>query len=229
MPSPRKIVLTGVSRGLGRAMIEGFVEAGHTVFGCARDEGAIRELAERYPSPHFFEPVDVSSLEQVRRFAETVLPEAGPPDLLINNAATMNEPAPLWEIAPETFQAMMDVNIVGTFNMIHAFVPAMVATERGIIVNFSSGWGRSPGVQVAPYTATKWAVEGLTRALAKELPDTMAAVPLNPGIINTDMLRTCWKEGAGNFPDAQAWARRAVPYILSITPDESGHPLTVPG
>ena len=57
----------------------------------------------------------------------------------------------------------------------------------------------------------------------------MAAVPLNPGIIDTDMLRTCWKDAAPNFPDADAWAARAVPYILSITPEQSGHPLTVPG
>jgi len=63
-------------------------------------------------------------------------------------------------------------------------VPAMVRRGQGVIVNFSSGWGRSTDAGVAPYCATKWAIEGLTQALAQELPPGMAAVPLNPGIIN---------------------------------------------
>ncbi len=202
---------------------------GHVVSGCARNETAIAELASRFPPPHRFEAVDVRSRDAMDRFAGAILAGSGPPDLLINNAALMNEPGPLWEIDPTVFREMMDVNIVGTFHAIHAFVPAMVAAGTGIIVNFSSGWGRSPGIHVAPYTATKWAIEGLTRTLARELPSTMAAVPLNPGIIDTDMLRTCWKDGAGNFPKAQEWAERAVPYLLAITPEQSGHPLTVPG
>ena len=65
----------------------------------------------------------------------------------------------------------------------------MVDKRRGVIVNFSSGWGRSTDAEVAPYCATKWAIEGMTQALSQELPPGMAAVPLNPGIINTDCCR----------------------------------------
>ena len=66
---------------------------------------------------------------------------------------------------------------------------------------------------MAPYCATKWAIEGLTRALADELPSGMAAIPLNPGIIDTDMLRSCFGESASAYPTAQQWGQtgRAIP------------------
>ena len=109
------------------------------------------------------------------------------------------------------------------------FVPAMIERSRGVIVNFSSGWGRSTSAGVAPYCASKWAIEGLTRALADELPQGMAAVPLNPGIIDTDMLRVCFGDDAQAYPDATAWAKRAVPLLLELGPQHNGRPMTVPG
>ena len=94
--------------------------------------------------------------------------------------------------ARRNFPQVIDVNLKGMANVIRHFVPAMVKNKSGVIVNFSSGWGRSTDAEVAPYCATKWAIEGLTQALAQELPPGMAAVPLNPGIINTGMLRSCF-------------------------------------
>jgi NAD(P)-dependent dehydrogenase (short-subunit alcohol dehydrogenase family) len=81
---------------------------------------------------------------------------------------------------------------------------------------------------VAPYCATKWAIEGLTQALAEELPPEMCAVPLNPGIINTEMLRSCFASGAEFYPSAESWSQRAVPFLLSLGPAQNGQPLTVP-
>jgi NAD(P)-dependent dehydrogenase (short-subunit alcohol dehydrogenase family) len=104
----------------------------------------------------------------------------------------------------------------------------MVARKQGIIVNFSSGWGRSTAAEVAPYCATKWAIEGLTQALAQELPDGMAAVPLNPGIINTEMLQSCFGHSASRFPTPERWAEVAVPFLLQITSQNNGEPLSVP-
>jgi NAD(P)-dependent dehydrogenase (short-subunit alcohol dehydrogenase family) len=122
----------------------------------------------------------------------------------------------------------VDVNIVGVANVIRHFVPSMVAQNSGVIVNFSSGWGRSTSPEVAPYCATKWAIEGLSQALAQELPEGMAAVAFNPGIIDTDMLRTAWGDGAGSYPKAEAWAERVVPFLLEIGPAENGRPLKAP-
>lgn len=227
--SSRIIVLTGVTRGLGLAMAEGFIARGHTVAGCGRDEKRVAELAARFPAPHRFDVCDVSDAEAVRRWASRALETHGPPDLLINNAAIMLAPAPLWEISPEDFARITAVNINGTAFVIQAFAPAMVRARRGVIVNFSSGWGRSTDAHVAPYCATKWAIEGLTQALAQELPDGMAAVALNPGIINTDMLRQCWGAEADRFPSPHQWAQKAVPFLLNLSARDNGRALTVPG
>src|SRR5262249_42082380 len=122
----------------------------------------------------------------------------------------------------------IDVNVKGVANVIRHFVPAMVARKSGVVVNFSSGWGRSAASEVAPYCASKWAIEGLTMALAQELPRGMAAVPLNPGVIDTDMLRSCSGGSAARYPSPKKWVEAAVPFILQITSRENGKPQTVP-
>ena len=188
----KRVAITGVSRGLGRAMAEEFIRLGHTVLGCARSAKFITELRGRFGKPHDFEAVDVASDEKVRAWARRVLKSHGAPDLLLNNAAIINRNAPLWKVGAEEFDQVIDVNIKGVANVIRHFVPAMIERGNGVIVNFSSGWGRSADAEVAPYCATKWAMEGLTRALARELPAGMAAIPLNPGVINTEMLQSCF-------------------------------------
>ncbi len=225
----KRIVLTGFSRGLGRAMCEGFIAAGHVVMGCARSAEAVAELGRRFGPPHRFDAVDVSCEGDVRAWAGAVLAEGPAPDILVNNAATINPNARLWDVPADAFARVIDVNVKGVVHVIRHFLPAMVARRRGIVVNFSSYWGRSGSAEVAPYCASKWAIEGLTAALAEELPDGMAAVPLNPGVIDTDMLRSCFGESAGNYLDPDQWAEQAVPFILSLGPKHNGQPLTVPG
>lgn len=225
----RTIVLTGVTRGLGRAMAEGFIAQGHTVLGCGRNGDQIAELARRFRPPHDFQSVDVAAGGAVQRWAETLLARHGAPDLLINNAAITVLPAPLWQISERDFSQVIDVNIKGTANTIRAFLPAMLKAGAGVIVNFSSGWGRSTDPRVAPYCATKWAIEGLTQAFAQELPAGFAAVAVNPGIIHTDMLRQCFGAAAADYPGPEEWARTAVPFLLGLGPRHNGQSLSVPG
>lgn len=227
MAENRVVVITGVSRGLGRAMAEGFIRRGHTVAGCARSETAIAELAKPFGEPHRFDVVDVADEKAVAGWAKDVLASHGPPDLLLNNAAIVNLPAPLWEVSPADFAAIVDVNIKGAFYVLRGFAPAMVERGSGVIVNVSSGWGRSVSPEVAPYCTTKWAIEGMTRALAEELPRGMAAVPLNPGIINTEMLQIAFGAGAASYASPTTWAEKAVPFLLALGPDDNGEPLTV--
>ena len=210
-------------------MVDGFIAEGHCVSGCARNAEKIAELTQTYASPHLFTTVDIRDDASVEKWSQQVLSQNGVPDLVINNAGLINEPAPLWEVPVEECQAVIDVNINGTINVIRHFVPAMIQQGRGAIVNFSSGWGRSTSPDVAPYCATKWAVEGLTQALAQELPAGMAAVALNPGIIHTEMLDTCFGESASAYAPASQWAKSAVPYILNIRAKDNGRHLTVPG
>lgn len=224
----RKIVITGVSRGLGRAMAEEFIRRGHVVIGCGRSAREIEALRGAHGAGHRFDILDVADDPPVAIWAASVIHTHGIPDLLINNAATINKNAPLWTIAAPDFDTVIDVNIKGVANLIRHFVPSMIKVGRGVIVNFSSGWGRSADAEVAPYCATKWAIEGMTRSLAQELPKGMAAVPFNPGIIDTDMLRSAFGDAAGQYPTADHWARRAVPFILGMGGKDNGKALTSP-
>jgi len=223
------IVLTGATRGLGLAMTEKFIELGHTVIGCGRSRDLVDLLRKTYRPPHEFAAVDVSQESRVEPWAARVLSTFGPPDLLINNAAVINQMAPLWQVPAEDFDQVVDVNIKGVANVIRHFVPAMVARKSGVIVNFSSGWGRSVAEQVAPYCASKWAIEGLTRALAEELPRPMSAVPFDPGVIDTDMLRSCFGGNASRYPSPKAWAEKAVPLLISLNSRDNGKPLSLTG
>jgi NAD(P)-dependent dehydrogenase (short-subunit alcohol dehydrogenase family) len=224
---PKLIVLTGCTRGLGRALVPQFVRAGCTVVGCGRNGRHVDDLANRFPAPHAFAAVDVTDAATVAAWAASVIASHGPPDLLVNNAAVMNTPAPLWQVPAAEFDRLIDVNVKGVANVLRGFVPAMVARQSGVIVNLSSGWGRSTSPQVAPYCASKYAVEGLTKALAQELPGGMAAVPLNPGVIDTDMLRQAWSDGASAYPKADEWATRAAPFLLNLSAADNGRSLSV--
>ena len=224
-----KIVITGVTRGLGRALVEEFIRAGHTVIGCGRSGTEVFDLRMTHPAPHDFSVVDVALDSKVALWAAKVLENDSPPDLLINNAAVMNRLSPLWEQDDREFTKLVDVNIRGVQNVIRHFVPAMVAKKKGVIVNLSSGWGRSVSPEVAPYCMSKWAIEGLTKGLAAELPAGMAAVPLNPGVIDTDMLRSCWADGAAAYPKAEAWAKTAAPFILKLGAKDNGQSVSVGG
>ncbi|MCA9119277.1 MAG: SDR family oxidoreductase [Planctomycetaceae bacterium] len=224
----RRVLITGVSRGLGRAMTDEFIRLGHLVIGCARSQSAVAELSERYPRPNRFDVVDVSNDDQVGAWANLVLRNLGAPDLLLNNAGVINDNASLWNVPPSEFSKVVDVNVRGVYHVIRHFVPAMIERETGVIINFSSGWGRSTSPMVAPYCATKWAIEGLTRALAEDLPYGMAAIPLNPGIIHTDMLDTCFGKNATAYPRAEQWAKKAVPFLLDLGQEDNGDPLTAP-
>jgi NAD(P)-dependent dehydrogenase (short-subunit alcohol dehydrogenase family) len=210
-------------------MVDELVRQGHTVLGCGRSQKGIEQLGRQFGSPHDFSVVDVASDEEVKAWAGRLLGAYTPPDLVLNNAGVINRNARLWEVSEREFSQVIDVNIKGTANVIRHFVPAMAKRKRGVIVNFSSGWGRSTDVEVAPYCATKWAIEGLTQAFAQELPSSMAAVALNPGIINTDMLQSCFGGSASGYPLPAEWAKRAVPFLLNLGPGDNGKQMTAPG
>lgn len=225
----KHVVITGASRGLGRALALGFHSSGWSISACATDPAAIEELRAELGPAHLAMICDVTLPAAVETFAARALERFGPPDLLLNNAAVVNRNAPLWEVSNEEFSRVIDVNLKGVHGIIRAFLPSMIEHGSGVVVNFSSGWGRSTSPEVAPYCATKWGIEGLTSALAVELPNGLAAVALNPGIIDTRMLRTSFGDAAGGYPKPELWAKSAVPFLASLGPRHNGQSLTAPG
>ena len=225
----RTVVITGVSRGLGEALVAPLVAAGHTVVGCARSPDVVWDLGTKHPAPHRFSVVDVNDDQAVRRWAAETCSALNAPDILLNNAGVINANAPLWQVPPDEFDQVMKVNVNGPYTVIRHFLPYMIDAGKGIVVNMSSGWGRVGAADVAPYCASKWAIEGMSQALAQELPAELACIALNPGVIETDMLHSCFGDSASDAPSPDDWARRAVPYLLSLNASHNGQSLSVPG
>ncbi|KAF8412007.1 hypothetical protein HHK36_004566 [Tetracentron sinense] len=189
---PRTVLITGVSKGLGRALALEIAKRGHTVIGCSRSQDRLNSLQSDLSSHH-----DSNiHLDHLLRKVD-VLP--------VNNAGTINQNNKIWEVPVEEFDTVIDTNIKGTANVLRHFLPLMIESKKGIIVNMSSGWGRSAAAQVAPYCASKWAVEGMTRSVAKELPDGIAIVALSPGVVNTDMLASCFGSSASLYQTPESW------------------------
>jgi NAD(P)-dependent dehydrogenase (short-subunit alcohol dehydrogenase family) len=199
-----------------------FNKRGWKVAGGARNEEALDNLKKEIGGSCFFDTVDVSKSEEVEKFAQSVEEKLGVPNLLVNNAGIINKNAPLTQVPPEEFANVISINLGGIHNMIRSFVPRMEKRGNGIIVNFSSYWGQSTAPEVGPYCTTKWGVEGLTRSLAQELPQGLAAVAFNPGIINTDMLRSCFGDGASSHENPANWARYAVDRLEKIGLPDNG-------
>ena len=220
------IVITGVTRGLGRALAKQFSFMGHTVIGCGRNKDILKILSKSLPKNTDFKALDISDHGMVRSWAKEILGKFDVPDYLINNAAVINKNAPLWKVPFKEFSELIDINVKGTYNTIKSFLPEMIKYKKGTIVNFSSGWGRTTSAQVAPYCSSKWAIEGLSKSLSQELPDSMISVALSPGVIDTDKLRSC-NLNARLYEKPESWAKRAAPYILNIKQTDNGESLTI--
>jgi len=222
-----KILITGVSRGLGEALCREYAQQGHTLAGCARSTTAVKSLQDSLGIDHSFSEVDLSDDKAVGNWIIQLEQQWGVPDLVINNAAVIAKNAPLWEVPLEEFEQVVDINITAVFSVMRHVLPGMIKRGSGVIANISSGWGRSVSADVAVYCASKWAIEGMTQALAQDLPDGLAAVPVNPGIINTQMLQSCFGAGANDAPTPEEWVKKAAPLFLSLGPRDNGQQRSV--
>lgn len=219
------ILITGASRGLGAALAEDFTRLGHHVYTCARSpiETAFSVLSSHHTL------LDVRDRQAVHEWVSTIVKQEERLDIVINNAALMNDPAPLWELPPENFDLVVDVNIKGIFHMVQATVPVMLQQGSGLIINLISGSGRKNPARSGAYNLSKTAIESFTKTLANELPEGIGVVALIPGPTNTAMLQKILGEHAHEFPDLTDWVARATPFILSLNYTQSGEILAVPG
>ncbi|KAL5982839.1 hypothetical protein ACLOJK_016916 [Asimina triloba] len=231
----RTVLITGVSRGLGRALALEIAKRGHTVIGCARSQDRIASLQAQLSdsSKHLLMDIDIvnernmdfvlqRSDSSVEELARIVIEKKGVPDII----GTINKNNKIWQVPAEEFSTVIDTNVKGTANVLRHFLPPMVERKQGIIVNMSSGWGRSAAAEVAPYCASKWAIEGLSRSVAKEVPPGVAVIALSPGVVNTEMLASCFGSSASLYPTPETWAPKAATMILNLTMEDNGASLT---
>ncbi len=224
----RVIVISGVTSGLGHAMVEFFSKSAHTVIGCGRTIEKIQDLNTSHSSgPKRFHVLDVSADQDVKNWADEIIGNFGVPDLLINNASVVNKTANFWKMPMEDFDRTLDVNIKGVANCIRHFAPQMIKAKKGTIVNFSAAWGKSASPRVSAYCTSKFAIEGLSKAVASELPDPVTCVSLDPGVINTPMLQKIFGNAAAKQQTPEAWVEKAGPFILSIDRSMNGKSVKV--
>jgi NAD(P)-dependent dehydrogenase (short-subunit alcohol dehydrogenase family) len=187
----QRAVVTGASRGIGRAIALRFAEAGAALALCARDPArlaaTLAEVSTRGRA--FAEPCHVGRADEVQRFAARIERELGVPDVIVHNAGVV-ERARLEELSEDAWDRVLDVNLKGPFLLTRALLPAMRARRRGRIVFIGSISGTLGTPRLSAYCASKHAVIGLCRALAEEVRDDGLQVNvINPGSVDTDMLR----------------------------------------
>ena len=220
------VVITGVSRGLGKSLAQIFLAEGVTVIGCCQNADNI----DYHHHNLLVDSVDISDATSMTQWADKIISEHGLPDLVIQNAGIINTPTSLENVENNVFTKILDVNVVGVFNGLKSFLPAMKQANKGVIVSMSSAWGKTGQEGLAPYCASKFAVEGLVSAVALELLSSNVAVyTLDPGDgVQTDMLKTCLPDYYSEALSTADWARYAYQYLNKILQSPpSSYSLTV--
>ena len=192
-------IVTGGSRGIGLATVEKFLQEGATVvLAASRPETAhkaVEQLKEKYPNATIrgISP-ELTSLESVQKAFHEIEKEFGHIDILVNNAG-VSESTPLANYTEETFDKVMDLNVKGVFNATRAVVDIMTRQGSGVILNTSSMVSLTGQPSGFAYPASKFAVNGMTVSLARELgPKGIRVNAVAPGITETDMMKAVPKE-----------------------------------
>ena len=209
------VLITGASRGIGKALAVGFASAGATVVASARTtqpgsgvaQGSLEETVKQIRESggkalHF--PCDVTSEEQVKAMVDSAVAEAGPIDVLVNNAG-IGVNGPITELDTAQFENVLRVNVVGPFLLCKYVVPGMMERRAGSIINISSRSAIWDQENTLVYGASKAALDRFTRNLAMDMkPYNIAVNALGPGLVESEMTRN-WD------PSLDIWGRMPSP------------------
>jgi len=201
-------LVTGGSRGIGAALVPELEARGARVTAVSRSGPVACDVAD---------PAQVAAL-----FERT-----GPVDLLVNNAAVIHEPAPLWEVPLAEWEDVLRVNVLGTVALLQAYLPAMNARGSGVCVNLSSTWGRSAAALQSPYCGSKFAVEALTQSVAAEVADGVCVIALNPGVVATGMLARAFGGDVSGYTPPSETARAFASLLERLDATWNGRSVTL--
>jgi NAD(P)-dependent dehydrogenase (short-subunit alcohol dehydrogenase family) len=189
----KKIVITGGSRGLGKALAQRFAREGATLALCARQAKALEsithELREINPKT-FSQRCDIGDPHQVQEFVHHVIDKFEGIDVLVNNASAIAERKAISEYSVTEWENVIQTNVNGLFYVTRAFLPFMAKRKSGAIINVSSSVGRAARARWGAYAVSKYGLEGFTQILAEELRQFNISVnSVNPGPMATEMRR----------------------------------------
>ncbi len=194
-------LITGSSRGIGRALAEAVLDAGHRLVATARDPAKLTDLAQRYGGAVRVVALDVTDPAAAARAVDTAVQAFGGLDVLVNNAG-YGDVDSVEDATLEDFRRQIDANLFGTIIMTKAAIPVMREQRSGHIIQFSSVGGRIGAPGRAPYSAAKWAIEGFSESLAKEMALIGVRVTvIEPGGFRTDFAgaSTTLREGRPEY------------------------------
>ena len=191
----RTAVITGGAQGFGLDICKRFLESGANVYIWDIDEKLLKSVIDKFKNPNLkFNVVDVSDYKNVEKNVSQIIEKTNI-DILINNAGITGPTGPLWEYDVNTWNKVVQVNLMGTFNCCRAIVPNMIKCNYGRIVNVASVAGKDGNANASAYSSGKAGAIGLTKSLGKELADKNIAVnAVTPAGAKTRILDQMSKE-----------------------------------
>ncbi len=189
MNNERRVVVTAAASGIGLAVAKAFAANGDRVYICDINEKALREATEGNPSITAT-VCDVSDRSSIEAFVEAAAAALGGIDVLVNNAGISGPTSPVEEMDPDQWEAVLGVNLTGTFNVTRLAIPLLRRSDAGVVIIMSSLGGRFAYPDRSPYAVTKRGLIALTETLAAELGDAGVRVnAIAPGAVEGDRIR----------------------------------------
>jgi len=228
----RVCLVTGGSRGIGRAIVEALLARGHRVHFCGRDPNVLRDAHEKlfiaYPGRVFARACDVRRQAEVEALVASVIEESGRLDVLVNNAG-LGRFAPVDELSGEDFREVIETNLLGPFYAMHAAAPVMKRQGGGWMLNIASLAAKNPFAGGAAYNASKFGLVGMSEAAMLDLRHGgIRVAAICPGSVATELRTTMRQESqdwmlapedvAKVVTDLLDFPDRALPSLIEIRP-----------
>jgi len=184
-------IVSGAGRGIGASIARQLSSLGATAVLCGRTvavlESSAQAIAQAGGKAEVV-PCDVTNLQSVEAAAQRVEASFGRVDILVNNAGIRGVGGPLHQLAPDSWDRILNTNLRGVYYTTHAFAPMMIRARSGHIINISSLAGKNALPNGAAYAASKWGLNGLSYSLAEELRShNIRVAVICPGSTNTDL------------------------------------------
>lgn len=213
-------LITGASRGIGRAAALQMAARGATVWACARSEGALAELAMEAEGQISWRALDVRDGRAVADWIAELEEARGRLDVLVNNASVLGPKGPIEDQDPQGWRDTIAINVHGVFEVTRHAIGLLRRGTRPVIVNISSSVGRQGRAGWGAYSVSKFGLEGLTQILADELAgDGVAVASLNPGGTATEMRAQAYPdEDPATLPQPEEVAATILELADTLTP-----------
>jgi NAD(P)-dependent dehydrogenase (short-subunit alcohol dehydrogenase family) len=226
------VIVTGASRGIGRAIALAFAERACPVTLAARDEPRLRELAseiKRMGGTSLIAPTDVTVADQIQRMVDRTVAELGRIDILVNNAGILILKKVI-DTTPKEWDRTLDTNLKAVFLTAKAVLPHMMKQKYGQIITIASIAGKRSGRLHGAYSASKFGVLGFTEALASEVKEHNIRVnAVNPGMVDTDLFGEQFRENRSTWSRPQDIAHAVLLLASDLAHDITGVSLDVLG